>query len=621
MASGKTDPLASPEKRRFTGTARTRVVIALMLGCCLGVIGLAVVRQPPHQPGLEFSQSGHWVYSTGHESALHVDGATGQVDAQANVPGASEGSQVVQGDGSGFVVDRSKITEFSKSTLSVQGSANPPAPEAPASLEVAGGPYLVYRNAGQVVRLGDPTATVAAGGPVTGPVATSDGTVWLLRSDNGAVCELPKITTQLTCPARLAPGHTGQLTVIGDQPVVVDLTNGVMQRASADGLGTAVPLGFQLPGTVQVAAGAVDGRLAILDPTQRDLMLIDTAGLDGRPAAVPVTVKLPSDGTFTGLVAVSHTVTTVDQTSHEVLTFDSKGQPTGTAPVPGSAGPPRLTAGQDDRIYVDSPDGSHVLVVNGHNGSLVDVNVNDRAPSAPTAEQAAGQPAEQPPGRAPARSTTAPPPILHQAADAPVVDASVDSSGQLNVTWTAPNLHGANLVHYQVSVAGQDDRVVTGNSTSYQGLSGTVNITVRAITRYGSAGDLLTGSAGGRQVTTGPTAAATVEILNVSSSPSGLVVTVDADGKGGQATCQANFLGATSAWVPCSGTTQITIPNTYWFGVITVTATAQNSVGSGTNSWTGSPNAYSGSVLWFGPVLLAGMRRRNKKAGNEKGTL
>lgn len=666
MTIGRADSLALPENRRTTAAARARIVIALLVGCCIGVVGLAVLGQNPQVPALEFTQSGHWVYSTGLQSALHVDGATGQIDAQASVPGAAEGSQVVQGDSSGFVVGRSRITEFSKSTLSVNSAADAPAPEVPVGLEVAGGPYVVYRNAGQVVRLGDPPATVPAGGPLTNPVATSDGTVWLLREDNGALCDLPRGTTELACPARLPQGHAGELTVVGDQPEVLDLTARVLRSVGADGLGAGTPLGVTVSTTAQVADNAVDGRLAVLDPGARKLVLIDAEG-----RSVPVTVPL-GQGTYTGPVAVSHTVAVVDQTSHRMLTYDSRGKQTGVTPVPGPTGSPRLTAGQDARIYVDSPDGSHVLVVNGQNGSLVDVNVNGHGSGTPTggrpaAGTRAGPPSSTadsppvvanatPPGApgsivavagdgsarvswSPARPNGAPVTgyrvswsggsisvggaTLHatvtgltngtpyvitvaaensagrgsgassatvvpgRAADAPSVSTSVSGS-VLSVSWTTPSLHGASLVHYLVSVTGQGQRAVSGTSTSYSGLTGTVTVTVRAITQYGSSGGLLTGNAGVRSISLPTVTAPTVKITNVRST-NALIVTVDASG--GAATCQASFLGNVSPWTPCSGSTDLTISNVFWAGSVTVTVTIKNAVGSGSDSWTGVPTS------------------------------
>src|SRR2546430_993938 len=85
-------------------------------------------------------------------------------------------------------------------------------PRRPVVREVVGGPYLVYRNAGQIVRLGDPVATVPASGQVSAAVTTSDGTLWVSRSD-GALCQLPKGAARLACPAQIPQGHKGSLSV------------------------------------------------------------------------------------------------------------------------------------------------------------------------------------------------------------------------------------------------------------------------------------------------------------------------------------------------------------------------------------------------------------------------
>jgi hypothetical protein len=173
------------------------------------------------------------------------------------------------------------------------------------------------------------------------------------------------------------------------------------------------------------------------------------------------------------------------------------------------------------------------------------------------------------------------------AADAPSVSTSVSGTG-LSVSWTTPDLHGAGLVHYLVSVTGQGEQAVSGTSASYSGLSGTVSVTVRAITQYGSSGGLLTGRAGSRSVSLPTVTAPTVKITGVRST-NALIVTVDA--AGGAATCQANFLGAVSAWTACSGSTDLTISNVFWAGSITITVTIKNAVGSSSDSWTGTPGA------------------------------
>ncbi|TCO62838.1 hypothetical protein [Actinocrispum wychmicini] len=373
---------SSPKPLRHPqfATARTRLAVAVLMVGSAGLVGVAVSGQAATPPGLDFIQVGHWVFHDGLQSAFHVDGSTNQVDAQVPVPGVERGSQVVQGDRAGYVVERSRITEFDKSTLSVDNASTPPAVEQPAVLEVAGGPYLVYRNAGQIVRLGDPAATVPAGGPLSTPVATGEhgpdgATVWVHRIDTGSLCDLPKAAIRLACPAQLPEGHAGSLTVVDDRPTVVDITSKTVRVIGKDGFGESTAIGVDLPVTAQIATGTVDGWLAALDPEHNRLHLIDTAGLANRPAVKPVAVDLPKDGKFAAPVVSERTIALVDQTRNELLTYDSNGALKSTTKVPGEGGAPRASRGEDGRIYVDSADGSHLLVVNSDSGAVANVSV------------------------------------------------------------------------------------------------------------------------------------------------------------------------------------------------------------------------------------------------------
>ncbi len=670
-------PPVTTETPRARRAALFRLGAVLVAG--LAVVGIAVTGHASLPDDLQFVQAGHWVYNTSSQSAVHVDGATGQVDAQAAVPGAEAGSPVVQSGRSGYVVDRTRITEFSKSTLGVESSKAPPAAEEPVVLEVAGGPYLVYRNAGQIARLGDPAATAPTGGPLSAPVTTSDGTVWVHRIDNGSICDLPRGATLLTCPAQLPQGHDASLSIVADRPVVLDTTASVLRSVGANGLGDPADIGLSLPATVQVASDDVDGRLAVVDPDHGQLHLIDAAGLlQSRPVARPVSVPLEKGGHYAGPVATSHTVAVVDQARHEVRTYDSKGALKSSKAVPEGGGEARLSLGQDHRIYVDNHDGSHMVVVDGGDGVAADVDVSAKTQPKPSPPpQPETTPSSQPPAPPgpPAQRDNPPPPVAKPtppgsprnvratagtgsatvmwtsapsngsrvaryvvswdggsttvdgarsrvtvsgltngqsysfsvaaensagrgaaassrsivpggAAEAPKVTATVGSNGAVSVSWTTPDLHGADLDHYAVSASGQGDRSVSGSSTSFQGLSGTITFTVRAITSYGSGGQL-TGSPGSARVTvaSGPPS---VKITSVRST-NALIVTVDADSNGGAATCQASFMGATSPAKSCSGTTQLTISNVVWMGAITIKATIRNSAGSANDSWTGTP--------------------------------
>ncbi|MEU7787858.1 fibronectin type III domain-containing protein [Amycolatopsis sp. NPDC049159] len=698
--------------RGLGAAARTRLVVAFLVAGCLALIGVAVAGRAPMPSDLEYVQSGHWVYSDALQSALHVDGGAGQVDARAGVP-AGPGSQVVQGGRSGYVVDRSRISMFDKSTLGVESAIAPPATETPSVLEVAGGPYLVYRNAGRIVRLGDPVATVAAGGPLSSPVATTDGTLWVYRIDTGSVCELPRGAATPTCPAQLPAGHSGLPALVDDRPVLLDVTADTLSPVSKDGLGEPVAIGVKLPPTALVADTSVDGRLAVADPDRNQLHLLDTAGLgkDG-PAGHPVSVDLPKDGRFSGPVATAHVVALVDETRNEVRTYDSRGSLKSTKKVPGAAGRPRLAHGQDDRVYVDSADGSHVLVVDGESGSVADVAVDEQARhqaatpppappqpsdtgSAPPPQQQQQQQQQQPPSR------PAPPPVARatppgaprnvnasasdgaikvtwsgaadngaritayhvswpggsttvagsarratvsgldngksyvvtvsaensagtgpgasakaaapgQAAGAPAVTLTAALGGKVSASWSAPDLHGADLVHYLVSATGAGERQVSGTSAQFSGLTGSVTVTVRAVTRYGS-GAALTGSPGKKTVRV-PSGPPTVKITHVQgrgAPDQQIIVTVTANGNGAAATCKASALGGSSPSVPCSGTTNLTISNIYWVGAIPVDVTITTSAGTGSDHFQGTP----AFVVVLGPLALLGTRRLLKKTG------
>ncbi|MEC3979281.1 fibronectin type III domain-containing protein, partial [Amycolatopsis sp. H20-H5] len=357
---------------------RRRVPVALIAVLCAAAVTLALTGAAKPPGGMQFLPVGHWVYNLAAQSAFHVDGATSSIDAQAPVPG-DEGSQVVQGDTSGYVVGSGRITEFGKSNLSVERSVTPPSAEPPVGVETAGGPYLVYRDSGQIVRLGDPAATLTAGGPVGDPVATGDGTLWLFRTGSGLLCEVPRGADRISsCPATAAKGHTGVLTLVADQPRFVDTTDGTIRTLGPAGFGASIPLGVKASPGSSAAANDVSGRVAILDRAGHRLYLVDA----GNPAVRPVTVPLP-DGDYAVPVSTGSVVALVDKKSGTLLTYDGAGKPTGSKPIPPEAGPPRLTRGEDARVYVDGAQGAHVLVVD-HDGKIADVPVvGDHSGDAP----------------------------------------------------------------------------------------------------------------------------------------------------------------------------------------------------------------------------------------------
>lgn len=383
-------PASGNRKEAGSRSWRTRVPVLVVVFACAAAIVAAVTGAAKPLPGLQFLTSGHWVYNTLLQAAFHVDGGTANIDAQAQVPG-DEGSQVVQGDTSGYVVGRSRITQFGKSSLSVEQTNAPPSDEIPLGIEAAGGPYLVYRQAGKIVRLGDPPATVDAGDPVGDPVVTADGTMWLFHTTTGLVCRLPKDADRVSsCPAAISQGHPGGLTLVGDRPQFVDTAAGTLNRLGDKGVEASSPLGVTVSGAARPAAADVAGRVAILDAPARRLHLVDTAN----PPRAPVTVLLP-EGDYDAPVSSGSVVALIDKKSNTLLTYDGDGKQADAKPIPRESGPARLSKGEDSRMYLEGPEGTHVLVV-GHDGKVADVPVAPRKPGPVPAPGKPGDSAKPP---------------------------------------------------------------------------------------------------------------------------------------------------------------------------------------------------------------------------------
>jgi fibronectin type III domain protein len=365
--------VAMTDKAALARSVRSRLpVVGLVIACVAGVVA-AVTGAANPVSAVQFLLPGHWIYNSALQAAFHVDGATGDVDAQARVPGGP-GDQVFQGDTSGYVVGDSRITEFGRSSLSVEESTTPPAREQPVGVETAGGPYLVYRAAGKVVRLGAHHTVLSLGGPVGIPVATRDGTLWLPRTKAGHLCQLAKDANQVSCPVPLPKGHAGALSTVSDRLVFVDTTRDTVQVVEPDGLGEPRDLGIDAHDDASLASTDVGGRLAILDG--RRMHLVDaglgTAGID---RAAPVTIDLGA-GEYAGPVSTGDVVAVVNRTTNTLTTYDRAGKPKQTKEIPAEQGDPRLTRGEDDRIYVDGAEGEHVVVVDT-DGELTDVPIED----------------------------------------------------------------------------------------------------------------------------------------------------------------------------------------------------------------------------------------------------
>jgi hypothetical protein len=454
-------------------------LVLLVVVAVAGVV-VAVTGAAKPVPGLAFLQAGHWIASPALGLVVHVDGADRKPDAEVALPNVEPGSQVVQGETSGYVVGRASATEFGKSTLTVEGTTPlPRSGKRPVPVEIVGGPYVVYTDIGTVVRFGPEPLTVSANGPVGPPVTTSDGSVWLHRTDSGAVCRLARGASSLACPAVAPAGHAGGLTVSGDKPVFVDFTDDTMSTVEADGLGDPVRVGFDVPPTAALAPADVAGKVAVLDPVGDDLYLVDAA-LDGagrlggeRPQATKV--DLPA-GEYAGPSVTGEAVVLLDHDRASVRTYGSDGSERKATPIPAEKGKPELVRGDDARVYVDGGEGKHVVVVD-RDGSVNPVPVvgvkpeDRRQPSSPpnettTTAKPADPPPQQPVQPAPGRTTqppvrrpdptTQPPPPPPIVATPPGIPGNLavnitTQQTDATVTWSAAAPNGAPVTAYHLS--------------------------------------------------------------------------------------------------------------------------------------------------------------------------
>lgn len=458
------------ERRKHSRWPLLGLVIVVVAALTLALTGAA-----KQLPGLAFVPPGHWIASPVLGLVVHVDGATRKPDAQVQVPGLQPGGQVMQDETRGYVVGKEDVTIFGKSTLSVESTAPLPVTgERPVGVTTAGGVYLVYTERGQIVRLSLESKVISADGPVGTPVATGDGTLWVHRTDSGAICKVTRDAANVVCPAVAPAGHTGGLTVSGDRVMFLDTTADTVSVVGDKGFGPAAELGVDVPPNVRIAPTDAAGKVAVLDPATNRMLLVDTR-VDDKGALVetrpPVaSVQLPS-GQYDGPAVSGESVVLLDHKSNSVRTYDNEGHQKQSTPIPPEKGKPELTRGEDARVYVDGAEGKHVVVVD-KDGSVSPVPVvgakkpeEHRQPvpppaePPPTSDKPVDRPVPPPAGTGkpvpPATRTQppAPPPIpvtppgMPQNLAIAIMTKQVDAT----VTWGAAPPNGAPVTAYHIS--------------------------------------------------------------------------------------------------------------------------------------------------------------------------
>ena len=407
--------------RRLTELLRRRgrseaTLAAVVAGCValMSVVVLTGAGSP--NSGVKFTQSGHWVYNSVVGRIFHLDGATGKVDADAELKGATPGAQVVQTDKQGYVLSRSRIDQFGKSDLTVLDPVQPPATnEQPVGLEAAGAAFAVYQQAGRVVRFGDKETIAFPGGPLGDPVVTSDGTLWVHRVGAGDLCRLPMTADRMSCPATAPKGHKGGLTAVGSNAVFVDLTARQVYTLNAGGMDTGPDLGnIDVPDDALVAGNDVDGRLAIVDREHNRLHLVDIAHPD-KPEA-PISTSIPK-GNYDKIASSGDGLALLDRKNSNLVTLGRDGRKVAEAKLPSRPDDGRekpvanLYRGDDSRVYVENGIGDRVVVVDrdGETES-VDIGTTESGHGKPTTTPTKPEHTAKPTITPPAKPKTTVPP-------------------------------------------------------------------------------------------------------------------------------------------------------------------------------------------------------------------
>jgi len=381
-------------RARLDFRALAAVVLCAALPIVIGI--LVATRSAPSEPAAR-DTGGHWVYVPGQGVAVHVNGTTKRVDATVHVGSASAGSPVLADHEASYLVDEDRFILFGSD--GVTGDA--PAPgiaEQPVPVEAGGTAYLVYRTAGLIVRLAPAPVRVSAGGPLGTPVVTPSGQLWTYRMDSGALCVLSG--DKLSCPSKVPSDHTGALSVLAGKPGFVDVTANTWQELSERGAGEPVELDVSLPTNALVGSAEVAGRLPIVDPAERRLLLVPERGK-------AISVPLGDSGRFGRPTSTGNAVAVVDADTGTITTFDRNGRQ--RAEVTLAGGEVSLTTGADGRAYADATDGLQSAVMDA-DGTLTVVRTTKEPPQ--TYQSAEADPSVSlPPATVEATTTEAIPPV------------------------------------------------------------------------------------------------------------------------------------------------------------------------------------------------------------------
>lgn len=265
------------------------IVLVLCAGSLIILLGRG---EPPRD--LALADGGAWLVSTDSGTLTQVSGPSERAAAAVAIPGGARHDLTVASGPSGVLVaDRTTgmVHRIAPASLTASHSTRL---RPGVTVSVAGDDaYAVEADVGQVTRL-NPADLSVIGAVVDLPgglgrsVQATDGTLWVPVPHDGTVVAVHDGTP--AAPVRVTePGHAIDVTVVDEQPVILDRTAGALVEFDDGGPTTTIPLppSPSLPSSPTVAAPGLRAPdrtsgplLPLVDPATGRLLLVDI-GRDG----------------------------------------------------------------------------------------------------------------------------------------------------------------------------------------------------------------------------------------------------------------------------------------------------------------------------------------------------
>jgi hypothetical protein len=542
--------------------------------------------------GMQLRSGQAWLANAANHSISFIDGYSGDVVSYVNVPGETASGQVVNtvdgavvaGPGGHLisVSNDSFITKNSVELLSGQLTAAAGGPNALYAINArAGEVQQVNPDSPQLPPIGLP---IKAGTRIVTPVVAPDGSLYFGIPKTGSVGHITDGHLTVIKGAGRPGGHLDVL-LAGQQPVVADITDGVVRQLGATTVtGPPVMLSAGVrPVAAVTGSDSLNGLLGVVGPAT-----VETANVtSGAKTSTPI----PRGFTPTSAAMLGANVVLIDSSLREVLFVNTAKGTTIPIPMPGTQPADQLTV-QDGLAFVNASDGPAALVING-NGQLKRVTKYTTAP--PTQKL---KPATLPRQLKTPKSSTNSPPSTPQAGPTgptgrssgrpkppgpPADPTAAAGNAMVQVSWGAAADNNSPITHYLLSWSG-------GSAGNEQLAGGRLSATVTGLTN-GSAYTFTIQAE--NAVGKGPAVQTTpvTPSSSVPATPTGVQASTPTD----DGSVQLSWTSSNDGDQAVSYTITNVATETTTTGITGTTATIQDVV-TGATAFTSPPSSYTFTV-------------------------